>query len=114
MDKNKTSQMRATLKEIREDLKDIRRYYLRKEHFDKSFKITDGENCIMETVRKYNEAVRTVKPAILYDLYASLYTQNFTQEGLAHEWGFATIYIQKLNEKLVQYFYHKFDEGGIK
>ena len=47
-----------SLSTIREDLKDIRYYYARKEMFDEAFKCT-GENAVVEKVQVYNEAMKS-------------------------------------------------------
>ena len=46
-----------SLNKIREDLKEIRYYYSRKEIFDAAFGIV-GNNKIFDTVKKYNKAVQ--------------------------------------------------------
>ena len=95
-----------TLNQIRNDLKDIRYYYARKEWFDKSFEDT-GENHILEIVQKYHSAILSA-PIKLYDLYTSLYINNNTQEVLADDLNFTPEYIQKLNKNLLKFFQNKF------
>lgn len=97
-----------TLNQIRNDLKDIRYYYSRKELFDKSFEDT-GKNHILETVQKYHNAVLSA-PIKLYDLYTSLYINNNTQEVLAEDLCFTPEYVQKLNKKLLKFLQDKFSE----
>ena len=88
-----------TLKQIREDLKDVRYYYARKTIFDEAG-ATVGINSIVKKVLKYNEAVKAASPR-LYDLYVCLYIKNYTQEGLSIELNYTPEYIQMLNKKLL-------------
>ena len=97
-----------TLNQIRNDLKDIRYYYSRKDLFDKSFKDT-GVNDIIETVKKYHNAIQSA-PIKLYDLYSSLYMNNNTQEVLADDLSFTPEYVQKLNKKLLKFFQSKLSD----
>jgi acyl-CoA reductase-like NAD-dependent aldehyde dehydrogenase len=105
MDKQK-----ITLTMIREDLKEIRYYYTRKETFDKAHKeMPTMPISILAKVNKYNEIAATAS-ARLYDLYLSLYTRNFTQEGLADEIDKGRTFVQRANEKLVLFLYEKLNE----
>ena len=90
-----------TLKQIREDLKGVRHYYLRKDEFDAGLRLV-GSNIIFDTVQKYNAAVRSAPPK-LYDVYVSLYVRNLTQEALAIELGYTTEYVWVLNSKLLEH-----------
>ncbi len=71
---------------IREDLKDIRYYYLRKATFDEARSFTGRMNEILDKVNMYNEVMQKASPR-LYDLYYSLYIKNHTQESLSEELG---------------------------
>lgn len=95
-----------TLATIREDLKDIRYYYMRKDVFDKGFSTT-GENIIIQKVHKYNNAIKQASPK-LYDLYVSLYIECHTQESLSDKLGFTPEYIQMLNKKLLKFLQSSF------
>lgn len=88
-----------TLEQIREDLKDVRYYYTRKNIFDEAGR-TVGVNSIVGKVIKYNEAIKAASPK-LYDLYVCLYVKNYTQEGLSIELNYTPEYIQMLNKKLL-------------
>ena len=98
-----------TLNKIREDLKDIRYYYSRKEVFEK---VSDsvGENKILEKLEIYNNAIRKAPPR-LYDLYVSLYLENNTQESLANRLGYTIEYISRLNSQLVKFLYNEISNG---
>jgi hypothetical protein len=98
-----------TLANIREDLKEIRYYYSRKELFDSAFKQV-ASNAVLEKVRKYNAAVN-IAPPRLYDLYISLYIKNFTQESLAADLGYTTEYIQTRNKKLLLFLQSNLTEN---
>jgi len=88
-----------TLSQIREDLKEIRYYYSRKNQFDEASHQV-GPNAVMEKVTKYNAIIRTASP-MLYDLYVSLYLKNHTQESLSVVLNFTPQHIQFLNKQLL-------------
>ena len=96
------------LKKIREELKEIRYYYSRKEVFDKAK--TNAKSAVVELAEKYNQVIQGA-PAKLYDLYISLYTNNLTQEAHARELGYTPEYIQMLNKKLLLFLQGKFGEN---
>jgi hypothetical protein len=98
-----------TLTTIRNDLKEIRYYFARKEMFDKAFAST-GENDIVKKVNLYNKAIIKATPK-LYDLYVSLYVKNNTQESLANELCYTPEYIQMLNKQLLKFLQTKLEEG---
>ncbi len=91
-----------SLSVIREDLKDIRYYYVRKNMFDEACAFTGKMNEILNTVNLYNDAMQKASPR-LYDLYYSLYIKNHTQESLSEELGYTPEYVQKLNKRLLKY-----------
>ena len=97
-----------SLKKIREDLREIRYYYSRKEMFDEAFRQV-ASNAVSEKVRRYNEAVKTAPPR-LYDMYISLYVKNYTQEGLSIELGYTPEYIQMQNKKLLLFLQSRINE----
>lgn len=94
-----------TLTQIREDLKDIRYYYARKDIFEEAFKST-GINSIVDKAKQYNDAMQTASPK-LYDLYISLYIKNNTQESLSEELCYTPEYIQMLNKQLLKFLQTK-------
>lgn len=91
-----------TLNEIREDLKNIRYYYLRKDMFDEASSFTGKMNEILDKVNMYNDVMQKASPR-LYDLYYSLYIRNHTQESLSEELGYTPEYVNKLNKKLLKF-----------
>lgn len=91
-----------TLSIIREDLKDIRYYYVRKKMFDEACVLTGKMNEIINKVNLYNETMQKASPR-LFDLYYSLYIKNHTQESLSEELGYTPEYVQKLNKKLLTF-----------
>lgn len=93
------------LNRIREDLREVRYYYTRKELFDETFKSISA-NVILEKVYRYNDAMRTA-PLRLYDLYVCLYTKNYTQAALAIELDYTAEYIQMLHKKLLLFLQTK-------
>ena len=96
-----------TVDEIRKDLLGIRYYYSRKSVFDNS----GIANEITNTVKRYNEAVRTAEPR-LFDLYVCLYIKNQTQEGAASELCWSTVYVQRLHTRLVLFFQTRINKEG--
>ena len=101
-----------TLNKIREDLKEIRYYYSRKELFD-THSGCIVPNAILEKAHRYNEAVRTAPPR-LYDIYVRLYIKNYTQEGLGDELGYTLQHINSLNKKLLLFLQSKLANEGEK
>ena len=90
-----------TLKQIRDDLKDIRYYYSRKEVLEQGFRVV-GTNDIVSKTKRYNTAMQSA-PTRLYDIYVGLYARNLTQEALSIEMCYTPEYIQILNKRLLLY-----------
>lgn len=100
-----------TLKQIREDLREIRYYYSRKETFEKAFSII-GKTDIEEKIDKYNKVICKATPK-MYDLYASLYIENNTQESLSAELGYTSVHLSRLHCGLVKFFYEAFNKKEV-
>ena len=96
-----------TIKEIREDLKEIRYYYGMSDIFKSGSKLIPPK-AIVEKVEKYNAAV-SLAPAKLYAVYVGLYVHNNTQTVLAEDWGYTDEYIKKLNNRLCEFLKNQFD-----
>ncbi len=96
------------LKQIREDLKDIRYYYAKQKEFDGAAK-TAFQNVISVKVKKYNDKM-SVAPIRLYDLYISLYVNNNTQEVVAEDWNCSRDYIKQLNKQLCKYLFNELNK----
>ncbi len=96
-----------TADKVRKDLLGIRYYYSRRSVFDGS----GIANEITNTVKRYNDAVRTAEPR-LFDLYVCLYVKNQTQESAASELCWSTVYVQKLHTRLVLFFQARINEKG--
>lgn len=90
-----------SLEIIREDLRNIRYYFSRKEKLNKHFEIV-GENEITNTIAKYNAAICKAPPK-LYELYVYLYVEGNTQESAAEEFGYSTDYLQRMNKQLLKF-----------
>ena len=88
-----------SLKTIREDLKEIRYYYTRKEIFDEALKEV-GANLVLEKAKKYNEVMKTASPQA-YDIYFNLYVKGYTQEALADMLNYTPEYIRIWNKRLL-------------
>ena len=94
-----------SLKTIREDLKEIRYYYTRKEIFDEAFKEV-GVNTVQEKAKRYNEAMRSASPQ-MYDIYFNLYVKSYTQEALADILSYTPEYIRIWNKRLLLFLQEK-------
>lgn len=70
-----------TIQEIRSNLRAIRYYYSKQKEFDKAAE-TVGESKVVETVKRYNQAVANAPPR-LYKVYVELYVHNNTQEAVS-------------------------------
>ena len=102
----------VTLKEIRNDLKDIKYYMMRKNVFENS-NMSVGKNRALEKLNIYNEMICSAPPR-LYDVYVSLYLKSNTQESLADQLGYSEVYISLLNGKLVKFFQDEFKKKEVK
>ena len=96
-----------TVKEIREDLREIRYYYGMSDLFKSGSKLIPPQ-AIIEKVEKYNKAI-SYAPAKLYAVYVGLYVHNNTQAVLAEDWGYTDEYIKQLNNKLCDYLKKYFE-----
>ena len=73
-----------TLKQIRDDLKDIRYYYSRKEAFEQGFRVV-GSNDIVGKAKRYNTVMQS-----------------------ALDWDCCVEYIRRLNKQLCLFFLEYF------
>ncbi len=89
------------LKQIRQDLRDIRYYYTKKELFDEMSGVV-MPSTLLEKLARYNKAMEAA-PARLFDLYVSLYVKGKTQAALAEERNYSCDYIKQLNLELCEY-----------
>ncbi len=88
-----------SLDQLREDLKDVKYYYLRKKVFDKTVESIGITQMQLKVIR-YNEAALLASPR-LYDLYIGLYVMGHTQFSYAMEMGYTERYIQMQNKQLL-------------
>lgn len=86
---------------VRNDLRDIRYYYLRKKQLEDAA-CSLGALPIKRKVEKYNCAIRKA-PVKLFDLYACLYVRGQTQEAVSIELGYTPQYVRKLIGELNSY-----------
>ena len=100
-----------TLKQIRDDLKDIRYYYSRKEAFEQGFRVV-GTNDIVGKAKRYNTVMQSA-PTRLYDIYVGLYARNLTQEALSIELCYTPEYIQILNKRLLLFLQKTMSEEQV-
>ena len=92
-----------TLEEIREDLKNIRYYYARKEYYKNVISVNNIP--IKDWKANINLYVNASKkaPRRLKDAFEGLYLGNNTQKQLASQWEVTEKYIQILNKRLIVY-----------
>ena len=95
---------------MKEELKSVKYYYTKKEHFDKMENIIDVSS-IKLLVDKYNKAIVGADPQLL-DLYHALYVEGHSQVELALEWNFCFDYIKQLTRKLNKYLLDKINKEG--
>lgn len=88
-----------TFTAIREDLRNIRYYYSRRDEMAQKAKIL-GECTVSKTAEEYNEVVCQAPPK-LYELYYCMYVENNTQESAADKYGYAREHITRLNRQLL-------------
>lgn len=88
------------LNNIRNDLREIRYYYSKKDMFDRMRKIVASD--VIDKAENYNTVIKSA-PVLLYDLYMSLYVMNNTQQAVADDWDKSFCYIRSLHEKLLLY-----------
>ena len=99
-----------TLKQIRNDLKDIRYYYSRKKAFEQGFRLV-GTNDIVGKTKRYNTVMQSA-PTRMYEIYVGLYARNLTQEALSIEMCYTPEYIQILNKRLLLYLQRRCRRNG--
>ena len=97
------------LEQLREDLKEIRYYYARKDVFDAAVK-TLGVNEMIAKAERYNQVARKAPPTLL-DVYISLYLQNKTQVSLASDLGYSTEYVRTKHNELLEFLRVNLTEG---
>ena len=90
-----------TDKKVKSDLESIKFYYANQQSFDIAVN-SIGECAVIETVKRYNEAIKDA-PAMLFDLYVSLYVMGQTQLEVALDWERCADYVYKQNIKLRKY-----------
>ena len=95
---------------MKEELKSVKYYYSKKEHFDKMENVIDV-SAIKAMVNKYNKAIVGADPQLL-DLYHALYVEGHSQVELALEWNFCFDYIKQLTRKLNKYLLDKINKEG--
>ena len=83
-----------TIQELRSDLRAIKYYYSKQKEFEKAAE-TVGESKIVETVKRYNQAVTNAPPR-LYKVYVELYVHNSTLESLYFFWDCCVLFIMRL------------------
>ena len=88
--------------EIKEDLYEIRYYYLMKDLFEKGLN-TGIPSKIEEKVKIYSKAISQA-PAQLYAFYISYYVNNEKRMVIAESWNTTTQNLHFINRRLYEYF----------
>ena len=97
--------MYATEK-IKEELEEIKYYYLQKEKLD-AYMTELTCSSVMQLVERYTNAIRRA-PIKLYHVYVGLYIKGWSQIAVAREMGYTRYYVQILNGKLIEFLREKF------
>ena len=90
-----------TVNEIRNELKDVRYYYSKREDFDYASK-TFAQSSVIQKAELYTNIIKNAPPK-LYDLYVAYIVNNNSQEVVADDWGFCVEYIKKLCRKMYDF-----------
>lgn len=96
-----------TAADIRNDLREIKYYYSRKENIDQSANET-GKSQIYALVDKYNRAICEAQ-CRLYDMYVAIYMNNLSVTEFADSVSYAPNYVFKLHQQLIKFFENKFN-----
>jgi len=98
-----------TLKEIREDLKEVRYYYANQKTFDTATEIAEIE--AIKKIDLYNQIMGKA-PLKLVELYIMLYVNNNSQSTLAYDKDCSPHYIQMQNNKLCYFLQKEINKAG--
>ena len=98
-----------TKQEIRNDLHEIRYYYMHRAIFEQARAVI-AESSVLDKVNKYAKAISS-SPLRLYMLYIKLYTEGNTQLSLANSMGYSEGYIKILNKQLIEYLFAYFSNS---
>ncbi len=99
-----------SLKEIREDLRDVRFYYSKKALFD----ALPNEICsheVLEKVKLYNDMAQKA-PLRLFEVYVVTYIEVNSQESAAIKLNYAYQYLHALHTELIMFFYDQLKKEG--
>lgn len=100
-----------SVKDIRDDLKNIRYFYSRKDFFNEA-SASIGQIQITDLIKTYQNAICYAPPR-LYDLFVSLYMKDITQEELSCELGYSPEHISRLNGQLVRFLQSHFNNEEV-
>lgn len=100
-----------TIQEIRNDLKEIRTYYLFKNRIAKGMEMV-GDNAVVQLLDKYNTAIRSAR-ANLYTVYICIYVNGLSHEDAACELNYSTQHVERLVKQMLVFFQKAF-EGGVR
>ena len=99
-----------TMNNMKEELKQVRYYYAKKDHFDKIENEIDITP-LKKVVQKYNQAMVGAEPKLI-DVYHALYIEGMSQLDLAIEWSFTPEYIRMMSRQLNKYLLDKLNKEG--
>ena len=98
----------TTLRQVYDDLKEIRYYYAKKDIFESASRCII-ESGIVEKVSRYNRAMANAPPR-LYEVYYCLYVSCLTQAQLADKLQCSPSRIKRRNSQLCTYLVQKLNE----
>ena len=98
------------IQEIRDELKEIRTYYLFKSKIAKGAEMV-GDNAVVQLLDKYNSAIRGAR-ANLYTVYICIYVNGLSHEEAACQLNYSTQHIERLVKQLLVFFQKSFEGGA--
>ena len=101
-----------TAKQIKEDLQNIRYYYMHKASFDKA-ENTGFKNKVVQKAERYGRLVSEAPPR-LYIVYYLLYAEGKTQYAAALEQNVTEGYIRNRCRQLQQYLLNEINKQEVR
>lgn len=100
---------KITSEAVRNDLKDIRYYYARKEVFEYALKF-NIENKVLRKINIYNKAIKEADP-MLFDFYVSVYVKGYTLASYSEICNYSYEYVRRVNGKMIDFLRNKLQEA---
>lgn len=98
-----------SMKEIRNDIKEIRYYYSRQKEFDNASK-TIAEATVLRKAEEYRGIIKHAPPR-LFDLYLSYVVNKNSQEVVAEDWGYCVENIKYFCRKMYEFLFNELNKS---